>query len=192
MMQEIAKHYVEKVIPSAHFLSNQPCDAEELLYPPFLETVKEMISEYNSRNTDNDVPVCFETFRSHARQSYYYSVGSSKIRGGNLLNAGMHHLTIAVDLVNLDDKNNNNKRDRGERVDWTNLNYGLFREMSEKYEVNFLSWEECHFQMIGTNQQRELRVAVFDYVKNWQWKHGLVSDGIVGGKTIAKAKELYP
>lgn len=190
-IQEISRHYIEKIVPSEQFLTNQPCDTESLLYTPFAELVAEMIIEYNKKNTDNDVPVCFETFRSHARQNHYYSIGSTGIRGGNLLNAGMHHFGIAVDIVDLEDKNNNNIRDNGERVNWEHLNYKLFRELSQKYELNFLSWEECHFQYIGTNQQRQLRLAVYDYVKQWQHSNGLVADGIVGIRTITKAKELY-
>ncbi len=190
-MRSIAKHYIEKIVPSDKFLINGVCDIPDLLYKPFRDIISAMFKEYKEKNTDNDVPYAYETFRSHARQSYYYSIGSSPIRGGNILNAGMHHFGIAVDIVNLDDKNNNNIKDGKERVDWTNINYSLFRKLSQKYEVNFLSWEECHFQMIGVNQQGQLRREVYDYVKQWQRASGLLADGIVGPKTIAKTKSLY-
>lgn len=190
-IEDIGKHYISVIVPSAQFTTNVAIDNPNLLYQPFGIVVTQMLSEYMDRNMDSDVPVLFETFRSHARQNHYYNIGSSGIRGGSILNAGMHHFGIAVDIVNLDDKNNNGVRDPGERVDWKNLNYKLFRNMSQKYDLNFLSWEECHFQMIGTNQQKELRVGIYNYVKNWQWQHGLISDGIVGPKTIGKAQALY-
>lgn len=190
-MKNIAKHYIEKIVPSDSFLLNVACDKGSLLYPEFANTISQMLAEYNRKNTDDDVPVLYETFRSHARQNHYYNIGSSGIKGGNLLNAGMHHFGIAVDIVDLEDKNNNGKRDPGERVNWEHLNYRLFREMSQKYGVNFLSWEECHFQLIGTNQQNQLRRAVYDYVRQWQRDNGLLADGIVGPRTIAKAKLVY-
>lgn len=190
-IEEIGKHYISVVVPSEKFTQNIAVDNPDLLYPPFRASVEAMIKEYNELNMDDDVPVIFESFRSHARQNHYYNNGSTGIRGGSLLNAGMHHLCIAADIVDLEDKNNNGERDPGERVNWEHLNYKLFRNLSQKYELNFLSWEECHFQMIGTDQQNELRKGIYNYVKKWQARQGLVPDGIVGPKTIAKAKALY-
>jgi len=180
MFNEIAKHYVEKIIPSDSFSNGGVCGDMDLLFPLYKVDVMKLIVNYNEFNSGKDIPHVYESFRSHALQSIYYNRGASKIRGGNILNAGMHHFGIAVDIVNK--KNNTIKWD---------LDYTLLRNLANKIGLVSLSWELCHFQMIQTTEQTELRKTVYAYVVKWQKENGLVPDGIVGKKTIAKAKELY-
>jgi len=104
----------------------------------------------------------------------------------------MHHFGIAVDIVNLIDKNGNKTRDRGESVDWINIDYVTMRKVARSLGIFDLGAKEyCHFQAIPKINQSQLRHEVYDYVRIWQKASGLVADGIVGPKTIAKAKELY-
>lgn len=180
MFEGIAKHYVEKIIPSDSFSNGGVCGNMDLLFPLFKVDVLKLIVSYNEFNSGKELPYVYESFRSHALQSIYYNRGSSKIRGGNILNAGMHHFGIAVDIVN--------KTNSG--VKW-NLDYTLLRKLADKIGMISLSWELCHFQMVKTTEQTELRKAVYQYLAGWQEENGLKPDGIVGNKTIAKAKELY-
>lgn len=187
----LGKHYIEVIVPSDNFQSAGVCGDFELLYPPFKARIENLIEEYHKYNPDEDIPYVLESFRSHALQNAYYYRGASKIRGGNILNAGMHHLGIAVDLVNLKDKNGNGFKDPGEVVDWKNLDYVLLRRIANGIGITTLAWEQCHFQHIQTSEQNEARQEVYNYVKQWQYNSNLKPDGIVGPKTIAKAKQLY-
>lgn len=190
-LQEIAKHYVEIIVPSNEFQQGGVCGNLDLLFPLFKVDVMKLLANYKEFNGDNDVPYVLESYRSHTLQSAYYFRGASKIKGGNILNAGMHHFGIAVDIVNLKDKNGNGTKDLNEAVDWNNLDYTLLRKLADRIGLVSLSWELCHFQDIKTTEQQELRNAVYYYVKDWQKKNGLKPDGIIGKISIAKARELY-
>lgn len=189
--REIAKHYIENIVPSNEFQQGGVCGNLDLLFPLFKSDVMKLLVNYKEFNGDNDVPYVLESYRSHTLQSAYYFRGASKIKGGNILNAGMHHFGIAVDIVNLKDKNGNSTKDIGEAADWSNLDYTLLRKLADKIGLVSLSWEQCHFQEIQTTQQNELRKTVYNYVIEWQRENGLKPDGIIGKMSIAKAKELY-
>lgn len=190
--KDLAEHYMSKIVTSDYFQVGEPVNDLNLLYSPFRNTIEAALEEYEEVNGDNDLPYIFETFRSHRQQWNYWYAGRSKVRGGNILTAGMHHFGIAVDIVNLIDKNGNRTKDRGEMVDWENIDYIAMRRVMTAYKAfNLGSYEMCHFQMIPMAEQSTLRHGMYDAIKEWQEKYDLVADGIVGLKTIAKAKEVF-
>ena len=104
----------------------------------------------------------------------------------------MHHFGIAEDIINLQDKNGNKIKDKGESVDWTNLDYKTMRNITRKMNISDLgNYEVCHFQYIPVSMQSELRELVFNAVKKFQSSHGLVPDGIVGPKTLEVIRKTY-
>lgn len=190
--QAIAEWYLEHICISDKFSSPGPVSDSNLLYPAFYELIKKAIKQYERVNTDNDCPYLYETYRSHTLQNTYYYRGASKIRGGNILTAGMHHFGIAVDIINLQDKNGNKIKDKGEAVDWSNINYNTLRAITRPLGIFDLGgYEVCHFQAIPVSEQNNLRREVYYAVINFQRENNLVPDGIVGNKTIAKLKEFY-
>jgi hypothetical protein len=152
-----------------------------------------MMNEYNNYiPNETKIPFLFETYRSHILQTTYYNIKRSTIKGGNILSAGMHHFGIATDIVCLTDKNQNGLRDPKEPVDWESIDYLFMRKLAKEVDVYDLGkYETCHFQLIPTFEQQHLRIVVKNAVIKFQTEHGLVPDGIVGNKTITKAKEIF-
>lgn len=191
--KSIAENYIKRIIPSDAFNEGELYNDIDLLVPEFKDNILILIEKYGEINTDADVPFINESFRSHKLQTAYYFNRSSKIMGGSIMNAGMHNLGIAVDIINLKDKNGNSVRDRGEAIDWDNIDYLKMREISRPMGIYDLKdYEACHFQGIpSNNEQKELRKFVYNAVIQFQKENGLKGDGIVGPLTIAKAKELF-
>lgn len=173
-MKAIAEHYVKKIIPSADYRIKGVCNDPELLYPEFKKDIENLITEYQKYN-DHDI-VMYETYRSNSLQLIYYNRGASKIKTNS-----MHHYGVAVDLL----------AKVGNGVSWDILDYPLLRTLASNMGIKFLKWEACHFQAIPVDQQDELRTAVSAEVIKFQKDNGLVPDGIVGPKTILKARELF-
>ena len=135
----VGKHYIEVIVPSDEFTKGSLCGNIDLLYPPFKAGVVDLLESYKQYNKDNDIPYILESYRSHALQNAYFYRGASKIRGGSILNAGMHHFGVAVDIVNLKDKNGNSTKDLNESVDWTELDYTLLRKLANSIGLSILS-----------------------------------------------------
>lgn len=173
-MKAIAKHYIEKIITAPEYFSDKPCRNVNLLYPPFYSLVKKVSEEIKKANSSE--VVCVETYRSNTLQLRYFNQGASKIR-----NNGMHHYGIASDMAFLN----------GNSITY-NGDYKLLRSIAKEKGIHLLGlWDAGHFQFISVEDQTELRAVVLDEVKKFQKANGLVVDGIVGKRTIAKAKELY-
>ena len=185
LFNEIAQHYLEVICTSSKFNTSQPVNNLDLLFPYFRKKVIEGIEEYKAVDSKDSNPYIYETYRSHVLQTIYYNRGASKIRGGNILKAGMHHFGIAVDIVNV------NWKDRVPIVDWKTIDYVLLKKVMNAKGLYSLSFEACHFQLIPTSDQGELRETVYKAVKTFQQEHGLVPDGIVGPKTLSKLKEVF-
>lgn len=189
--EDIFINYITNIVPSEKFNFPGIVNDDNLLYEPFKIMVTKALVEYEEINSDKDVPYIYESFRTHVLQRIYFNRGASKIRGGSLLSAGMHHFGIAVDIVNLKDKNGNRVKDPNEIIDWEELDYIALRKIMAAHGLSYLSWELCHFQAIPNSQQDDLRNYMFVRMKEWQSYNGLVADGIVGERTIKKAQERY-
>jgi hypothetical protein len=173
-LNKIAQHYLEKIIVSGKYKLPSPCKDIDLLLPDFKSIVDESIYEYNQVN--NDEVYILETYRSNALQLAYYHRGASQIKTN-----GMHHYGIAVDLCRAAD---------GKYADY-NLDYKVLRHIAQAKRLTVLNIEQAHFQLIPVFEQEHLRTIVRNEVIEFQKNHNLVPDGIVGIKTITKAKETF-
>jgi len=169
----IAEHFLKHIATSAFYNSNSTCRNLELLYPPFRELIDKAIYSFELQY-DYKVFIV-ETFRSNALQLRYYLNGASKVK-----TAGMHHFGIAVDCAF---KVNGKFTYKGDII-------GLREYMTEQGLTKLGMWDALHFQFIPVNKQRALRNAVNVEVKSFQKKYGLVVDGIIGKRTIAKLIEI--
>lgn len=175
MLRDIAAHYVSKLISNPLYNSANPVRDTALLFPAFLTLLTQAIKLFNARYPDIKV-VFVETYRSNTLQLIHFNNGASKIRKD-----GMHHFAIAVDcFFNVDGKNTYNG------------DYKFLRECFSQVGLTLLGlWDMGHVQMIPISDQQNLRNEVAKAVKRFQSENGLVADGIVGKKTIAKAKEIF-
>jgi len=172
---KIAEHYIKKLIPSAGYNSPNPCRDTGLLFGDFYKLVKKGIKEFNKVHPDAEV-ILVETYRSNKLQEQYFNSGASKIRKN-----GMHHYAIAADCA---------FKVSG-KLTW-NGDYKTLRQCFDDAGLELLGlWDAGHVQFIPVAGQASLRSAVDKAVREFQRKNGLTADGIVGPKTIAKAKELY-
>jgi len=183
--EEYIRHFFSKICLSDKFFFPGECKDPDLLFPPFLEKINSVKTEYNKYDYDHTVFI-YESFRSNELQRIYFNRGSSKIR-----RFGMHFYGIAADLVHLEDANNNNIQDKGEFVSWEKLNYPLLQELGNANDLTHLAWESCHFQLIPVSLQPNLRNFVTAQVVSFQQDNNLVPDGDVGPKTIAKLRSIY-
>jgi hypothetical protein len=182
---EFTKHFFSKICLSDKFFYPGECKNPDLLYPPFLNKINSVKTEYNKYDYDHTVFI-YESFRSNELQRIYFNRNSSKIR-----RYGMHFYGIAADLVHLDDKDNDGIQDNGEFVSWDKLNYPLLQELATSAELIHLTWEACHFQLIPVSLQQNIRNFVTAQVVSFQQDNNLVPDGDVGPKTIAKLRSIY-
>ncbi|MCX6162937.1 MAG: peptidoglycan-binding protein [Ignavibacteriae bacterium] len=182
---EFSKHFFSKICLSDKFFYPGECKDPDLLYPPFLNKINSVKTEYNKYDYDHTVFI-YESFRSNELQRIYFNRNSSKIR-----RYGMHFYGIAADLVHLDDKDNDGIQDNGEFVSWDKLNYPLLQELATSAELIHLAWEACHFQLIPVSLQQNIRNFVTAQVVSFQQDNNLVPDGDVGPKTIAKLRSMY-
>jgi hypothetical protein len=174
-MKDIANFYVQTLIKSDKYNSPNPCKDETLLVPDFLDKLKASINNFNVKYSDVEV-IFVETYRSNALQLIHFNNGASKIRKN-----GMHHYGIAVDVAF---KINGKFTYNGD--------YKYLRECHTEQGLNLLgAWDIGHVQYVPVSEQQVLRNVVEQAVRKFQRDNGLVVDGEVGKKTIAKAKELY-
>lgn len=186
--EDITNNYLFNICVSPDYQNPNPVNNIDYLYPEFKDLILQMLEEYERINL-NDCPYIYETYRSHTLQNTYYYRGASKIRGGNILTAGMHHFGTAVDIINLEDKNGNKIKDKGEAVDWNTIDYKSMRVISRKLGIYDLgNYEVCHFQAIPVSEQSQLRRYIYNKVIQFQKEHNLVPDGIIGNKTINALK----
>jgi hypothetical protein len=183
--EEFITHFFSKICLSDKYSFPGECKDPDLLFPPFLEKIKSVISEYNKYDYDHTVFI-YESFRSNELQRIYFNRGSSQVR-----RYGMHFFGIAADLVHLEDANKNGIQDKGEFVSWKKLNYPLLQELGTGNGLTHLTWETCHFQLIPVSYQQNLRSFVTAHVESFQQENNLVPDGEVGPKTIAKLRSIY-
>lgn len=173
-LNKIAQHYIEKIIVSEEYLLPSPCKNTDLLLPDFKAIIDELIYEYNQVSSDE--VYWLETYRSNSLQRTYYERGTSKIKTN-----GMHHYGIAVDLC---------RGANGKYADYE-LDYKTLRSIAGTKNLTVLSFEQAHFQFIPVFEQDHLRIVVRNEIIEFQKNNGLVPDGIVGNKTVAKAKEIF-
>lgn len=172
-MKSIVAHYVAQIITSDRFNSPNACKDRTLLLKEFDEALSKSIKRFNIRYPDIEV-VFVETYRSNALQKIHYDNGASKIKKD-----GMHHYGIAADLAF---KINGKFSYNGD--------YEFLRHCHEAEGLHLLgAWDIGHVQFIPVSKQQNLRNEVTKAVKSFQKGNGLVPDGIVGPKTIAKAKQ---
>ena len=173
--KKVTEHYIKKLITSTNYNSLNPCRDSELLLVDFYKKVKQGIKAFNNVHSDVEV-FLVETYRSNKLQLQYYDSGASKIRKN-----GMHHYGIAADCA---------FKVNG-KLTW-NGDYKTLRQCFSDAGLNLLGlWDAGHVQFVPVSEQGALRSAVDKGVKDFQRANGLVVDGIVGPKTIAKAKEVY-
>lgn len=180
---KIAQHFISKIIPSDSFQINSPVRDLDLLYPGMkikAEKLLKLCSESGKTNL-NRFKV-FESFRSAVRQRAMYESGTSQRKSN-----GMHWFGIAVDIVSFIPYQNHAERGGWE---WRG-DYAKLTEFADDLGLTHLRFEQCHFQYIPVSQQNDLVATVTNEVIHFQQNNGLKPDGIIGNKTIAKAKEIY-
>lgn len=178
-MKAIADFYVKTLIKSDKYFSPNQCKDETLLLPEFLAKVKKGIKEFNIKYPAIEV-IFVETYRSNALQLIHYNNGASQIKKN-----GMHHYGIAVDCAyKIDGKFSYNGDYKHLRQCMVNAGLYLIGTVDK-------SWDLGHFQHIAIADQTALRNAVDVAVRAFQSKNGLVSDGIVGKLTQAKARAVF-
>jgi len=174
--QKIADWLIKTIIPSGIWDSKQIIKDEKYLFPDFLKKVKAANAEFEAAKGYSVKFV--ETYRSNALQEQAWASGHSGIRKN-----GMHHYGIAVDQFFFKDGKSTYDGD-----------YKFLRECMKKQSLYLIAKnDEGHVQYIPVNsdEQNELRAQVDYAIKQFQKSNGLVADGIVGNKTVAKAKKLY-
>ncbi len=176
-MKAIADFYLQKLITSPVYFSPNPGKDVNLLFPDFYKKVTSGIAYFNAKYPKVKV-VFVETYRSNALQYTHYKNGASGIPKN-----GMHHYGIAVDCAfNINGKFSYDGDYKHLRTCFTQA--GLFLIAKN---------DEGHVQYIPVSrvEQNKLRESVLIAVKDFQRENGLTSDGVVGPKTIAKAKEVF-
>lgn len=144
MFEELRKHYQNVIRVSEYYNIIKPCNETSLLFPPFYEKIKELISAYLEDH--ETMPYILETYRSNDLQKIYYNRGASKIRKN-----GMHHFGIAVDLV---------AKDENDHIRYDVLDYQWIRKKAREMSLFMLDWEDAHIQDIPVGLQNQLRNEV--------------------------------
>lgn len=181
MYKEIVDFYIKKLIPSADYNNTKSVKSLDLLFPAFRVKIEDAMKKFNEKYPKVKL-VFVETYRSNARQLMHYNNGASKIKKN-----GMHHYGIACDCAFEFDTDGDGDIEFSYDGD-----YNYLRECWKAQGLTLLGeWDKGHAQFIPVNNQDILRSEVLAGVKKFQGSNDLVPDGIVGNKTIAKAKELY-
>jgi len=181
MYKEIVDFYIKKLIPSADYNNTKSVKSLDLLFPAFRVKIEDAMKKFNEKYPNVKL-VFVETYRSNARQLMHYNNGASKIKKN-----GMHHYGIACDCAFEFDTDGDGDIEFSYDGD-----YNYLRECWKAQGLTLLGeWDKGHAQFIPVNNQDILRGEVLAEVKKFQGNNDLVPDGIVGNKTIAKAKELY-
>jgi peptidoglycan hydrolase-like protein with peptidoglycan-binding domain len=175
--QKIANHYLAKIITAPEYNSPNPGKRLELLYRDFNNKLEELTALFYHK-VKNQALFFVEGYRSNALQYQHYLNGASQIKKN-----GMHHYGIAIDIAF---KINGAFTYNGD--------YKILRRCFDEVGLYKLGeWDKGHVQFIPatTTAQNALRQAVDKAVRDFQRVNKLVVDGIVGTKTIAKAKAAY-
>lgn len=174
-MKKIAEHYLSKVITSPFYNSPNPVKDFSILFPEFRDKLSTSIYKFHQKYLDVEI-VFVETYRSNILQLQHYNNGASQIKKN-----GMHHYAIATDIAF---KINGKFTYNGD--------YKFLRQCHEEAGLYLLGlWDIGHVQGIPVSKQGELRKIVDSVICDFQKANGLVVDGIVGKKTIAKAKGVF-
>jgi len=171
----ISAHFLSNLVTSDNFLSSSPVKDPALLFPLFGEKLSRSIAAFNKKYPGIEV-VFVETYRSNTLQLIHYNNGASKIKKD-----GMHHFGIAADLAF---KINGVFSYKGD--------YTYLRQCHANQGLNLIgAWDIGHVQYIPVSEQSALRLTVNNAVIKFQKFYDLKPDGIIGSKTIAKAKEIF-
>lgn len=176
-IKDVAQDYLKKVITSPFYFSKTPCKDLTILHGPFRDLLNASVSDFNEKYTDVEV-LFVETYRSNTLQQMYFNSGASKIRKN-----GMHHYAIAVDCAF--------------KINGKFTYNGDYKFLRQCFKDNGLSllglWDMGHVQYIPATatDQNALRNEVDRAIRKFQKDNGLISDGMIGPKTIAKAKEVF-
>lgn len=174
-LQQIADFYLRKVITNDSYFSKTRVSDTKLLFKPFYDLVMKSFEQYK-KYYPLSKPEIFETYRSNSLQLKYYNQGASKIKKN-----GMHHYSISADVT---------FRINGE-ITWHG-DYDYMRWLHRDNGLHLIArGDDGHVQFIKIAQQTELRNTVDKAVRKFQKENKLVVDGIVGNKTIKKAKEIF-
>lgn len=172
--ESICDWYLKSIITSPDYLNPNAVKSLDLLLPEFREDVQKCWTEFEEETGYLVYPV--ETFRSDIKQLQAFKTKASMIRS-----KGMHLYGIAVDVWF---KKDGKVTDKGD--------YTLLRKLYANAGLIMLGNNDIgHCQYIQIPEQTELRRQVDYAIREFQTKYRLVRDGIVGPKTIAKAKEIY-
>jgi hypothetical protein len=173
----IAEHYLRRLITGPKFFSSVEVKETALLYPPFFDKLQLSIAAFNKKYPAVEV-VFVSTYRSNTLQLIHYNNGASGIKKN-----GMHHYGIAADLAF---KINGKFTYNGD--------YNYLRDCHKKQGLFLIAKNDVgHVQFIPVNAitQNALRSTVTNAVIEFQKQHKLKPDGIPGKFTIAKAKEVF-
>lgn len=177
MNEDIAKHYLKNIITNNNYFSPIPIRNVDLLFDNFYVKVEYACNMFMAKYP-TVTPYPIETYRSQRLQAQYYNAGVSRI----FIN-GMHHYGIACDFMFKVDGYLMYKGD-----------YNFLRKCFKDAELYILgTWDMGHVQLIPATDKKQntLRKAVTFEIRQFQYVSGLKVDGIVGPKTIAKAKEVF-
>lgn len=178
--EEICSWYLMNLITYDGYSSPDKSKDIDLLVPSFKQSFTNSVSEFNIKYPDIKV-LLVETYRSNALQLIHFRNGASKIRAN-----GMHHYSIAVDCAfEIEGKFSYDEK-------YKNEHYRYLRKCHTKQGLTLLGdWDIGHVQQIPVIYQNQLRAEVLSGVKEFQRVNNLKVDGIVGNKTITKAKEVF-
>jgi hypothetical protein len=174
-MNNIDNFFLQTLMTSPRFPSPDPVDDQHLLYPPFVEKLKDSIRLYRQTYPDQDIDFT-ETYRSNTLQEVYFNSGASKIRRD-----GMHHYGIAVDCIFVIGGKRTYKGD-----------ITLLRSIHKNNGLTILGmWDALHVQFITVGEQAGLRKDVVSAIQSFQNEHALPVTGEPDDATIARAKVVF-
>lgn len=167
MLLRWCRHFFCRLVPDECFLSKEPINELELLFPDFQARIIAVFSKYKEL-VMHDIPAFYETYRSNVRQYQLFFAGKSQVKS-----YGMHYYGIACDCINF--KNHIPK--------W-NLNYDILLELASKVGLyNLRPYEECHLQFIPVDKQNDWRSFARSATLCMQDLINVRMDGVIGAKT---------
>lgn len=174
-MKNIEDFFLRTLVTSPEFLSKAPVANQALLFPAFVEKLKQSIAMYRQTHPDHDITFT-ETYRSNTLQEIHFNNGASKIKKD-----GMHHYGIAVDCIFIIG---------GKRTFKGDVN--LLRSIHKKNGLTILGvWDALHVQFITVADQPQLRKDVVNKIKAFQKTSNLPQTGEPDTATIAAAKKAF-